>query len=150
MHKCQTTRAIFEGKLRKLCSQPKGKIWSPNASNTHTHTHTHTHTPRRSLKQLSFNETQAQNISGEACIRERTGKTVLHTQLLYRYVLMFASSRGCVEHDPKVLSNLWRKHSLQSFCVLHQYLSSCTMVTVYQVILHWVGLGMEEQNISHF
>lgn len=55
------------------------------------------------------------------------------------------------------MSNLTQKfcaiseeNSLLSFCVLHRYLSSSTMGSVNQVILHWVGSGMEEQNTTHF
>lgn len=40
--------------------------------------------------------------------------------------------------------------NLPSFCVLHYYLSSRTMDIVNQVILHWLGPGMKEQNITHF
>lgn len=111
---------------------------------THTHPHPHTHTFRRGLKQLSFNESQVQNSCGEACIRGRPGR------LLFTSVLVFMFPQEAMSNLTQKFCAISEENSLLSFCVLHRYLSSSTMGSVNQVILHWVGPGMEEQNTTHF
>lgn len=75
---------------------------------------------------------------------------MLHTRLFFSYVLVFMFSQETVSSLTQELCAISEENSLPSFHVLCQYLSSSTMAIVNQVILHWVGPGMEEKNITHF
>lgn len=75
---------------------------------------------------------------------------MLHTQPLFSYVLVFMFPQEAVSNLTQKFCAISEENSLLLSCVLCQYFSSSTKDIVNQVIFHWMGPGMEEQNITHF